>query len=228
MKLAKILIVVATKIEIEQFKNKCEFINEKSEYINTYNCFGEIVDVLVTGIGPVATSYNLTKALSIRKYELCINVGICGSFKPEIKIGQTVNVISDEFADIGIVDKGYFFTLFDMGFIDKNKFPYTNTILTNKHNLTSGKIINAKAITVNSTSGNKEQIAERIKKFNPDVESMEGAAVFYICFSESIKCLQFRTISNYIEERNLKNWDIKLAVTNLADFLEDYIKNHLQ
>ncbi|KKO19734.1 MAG: hypothetical protein BROFUL_01556 [Candidatus Brocadia fulgida] len=44
---------------------------------------------------------------------------------------------------------------------------------------------------------------------------MEGAAFFYACLMERIPCLQIRTISNYIEDRNKGRWNVPLAIDNL-------------
>ncbi len=44
--------------------------------------------------------------------------------------------------------------------------------------------------------------------FNPVTESMEGAALHYVCLMEKIPFLQIRSISNYIGERNKKKWDM--------------------
>ena len=38
------------------------------------------VDVLVTGIGMVATAARCARALALTRYDLALNVGICGSF----------------------------------------------------------------------------------------------------------------------------------------------------
>jgi futalosine hydrolase len=44
---------------------------------------------------------------------------------------------------------------------------------------------------------------------------MEGAAVHYVCVREKIPFVQIRSISNYIGDRNKKNWKIKEAVGTL-------------
>jgi futalosine hydrolase len=44
---------------------------------------------------------------------------------------------------------------------------------------------------------------------------MEGAAVFYVCLKQGIKCIQIRSISNYVERRNRDAWNIPLALNNL-------------
>jgi futalosine hydrolase len=44
---------------------------------------------------------------------------------------------------------------------------------------------------------------------------MEGAAFHYVCLTEKVPFLQLRAVSNYVGERNKKNWNIKLAIENL-------------
>ena len=53
------------------------------------------------------------------------------------------------------------------------------------------------------------------EQFNPVIESMEGAALHYIGLQEKIPFLQLRSVSNYIAERNKKNWNMKEAVQSL-------------
>ena len=77
-----------------------------------------------------------------------------------------------------------------------------------------------KAITVNTVHGNSESIKKAVRKFNPDIESMEGAAFFMACDHEKIPYVQIRSISNYVEKRNKKKWKINVAVKNMgADLL---------
>ena len=44
---------------------------------------------------------------------------------------------------------------------------------------------------------------------------MEGAALHYIGLQEKIPFLQIRSCSNYIAERNKKNWKMKDAIQQL-------------
>ena len=37
---------------------------------------------------------------------------------------------------------------------------------------------------------------------------MEGAAFFYVCLKEKVNFFQIRAISNFVEKRNKKNWEI--------------------
>ena len=44
---------------------------------------------------------------------------------------------------------------------------------------------------------------------------MEGASVFKVCEEFNVPCIQIRSISNKVEERNKNNWDLDLAIRNL-------------
>ena len=54
---------------------------------------------------------------------------------------------------------------------------------------------------------------------------MEGAAVMMVSKRFKIPCVQIRTISNRVEQRNKTKWDISLAVSNLNKEAQNYIEN---
>ena len=54
------------------------------------------------------------------------------------------------------------------------------------------------------------------KKYNPAIETMEGAAFSYICAIEKINFLSLRSVSNLVGERDKSLWNIPLAIENLA------------
>jgi futalosine hydrolase len=56
-------------------------------------------------------------------------------------------------------------------------------------------------------------------KFDPQIETMEGAALHYICLQENVPFLQLRSISNYVGERNKEKWKLKEAIDNLNEAL---------
>ena len=71
------------------------------------------------------------------------------------------------------------------------------------------------AATVNMTSGS-QQVIDRIRKaWDPEIETMEGAWFAYACACHALKWLSVRAVSNMVEPRNLKNWNIPLALADL-------------
>jgi len=70
-------------------------------------------------------------------------------------------------------------------------------------------------VSTNEITTSKQKVKFYKDTFNPVVESMEGAALHYVCLMEQIPFLQLRSISNYIGERNKKNWNMKESIINL-------------
>jgi len=204
----KTLIVSATYNEISNLINKLDL--KKETYI-LYK--SNTIDVLISGIGSAFTIYNLTEHLQKHNYNLIINVGIAGAFNKNLNIGDTVIVNSDCFADLGIDDNGNFKTLFEEKLISKK------INLQFENNISLQKLPKVKSITVNTASGSEQKIELLVKKFNPDIETMEGASVTFIANKKNIPIIQIRTISNYVEPRNKSNWNINLAITNLNNVL---------
>jgi len=201
----KILLVAATKAEINTVFEHFKLKNEA--FVATDN-----FDVLITGVGMVATAFCLGKKLT-NQYDLVLNVGIAGSFDRNIPLGSIVNITEDILAELGAEDKDNFITINEMGF-GNNRFKST-------YRLDGLPTVNG--ITVNKVHGNQTSIDKVIKQFNPQTESMEGAAVFYACTQIDIPCLQIRAISNYVEPRNRDAWEIALAIKNLNDWVIGFI-----
>jgi futalosine hydrolase len=198
----EILVVAATKMEIAPFTEQ-----------NTST------DILITGVGAPATIYALTKALQRKSYDLVIQAGIAGTFKNAFSPGETFVVKSDVFADLGIHERDDFFTLFDKGFANADESPYSNGRLENPSD-NSFSLPSASGITINTVTDKYAQTELFIKKYDPDIESMEGAAFHYVCISEGVKFLQLRSISNYVGERVKTNWKMKESITSLNENLK--------
>ncbi|MCB0705698.1 MAG: hypothetical protein KDC34_10330, partial [Saprospiraceae bacterium] len=73
--------------------------------------------------------------------------------------------------------------------------------------------------SVQKVHGSEASIRRIREKYDPDLESMEGAACFYVCMLEGVPFLQIRAISNYVEPRNRDNWEIGLAIDKLNEIL---------
>ena len=180
----KILLVVATEQEIIEDKfNDC--------------------NILITGIGMVNTSIQITKELMQDKYDLVINMGVAGSFSKDYAIGDVVEVLEDNFSELGF-ENGNNFGLF------------SNSEIVTKYSVESKTTLQkVKGITVNTVHGNDQSIDEIVNRLNADVESMEGASIFKVCNEFGVSCVQIRAISNNVEKRNKANWNMPLAIHNL-------------
>ena len=169
------------------------------------------LSILITGVGMVNTAINLTKELNNNDYDLVINMGVAGYFSDEIKIGDVVEVVEDCFSEVGFEDGESFseFSDFDI----KTKYKVEGKT----------RLIKVRGITVNTVHGIENSIHNIVERLHPDIESMEGSAVFKVCEEMKIPCIQIRSISNKVEKRNKENWNLDLAISNLNIEVEKII-----
>lgn len=167
---------------------------------------------LVTGVGMVATTYALTRELERRDHDLVLNIGIAGAFCSQFKKGDVVQVTEDQFSELGAEDHNEFLTGEQLGLVSEEEVRFSASY-------TFQKLPHAKGITVNTVHGNAEHIIAVQKRLSPDVESMEGAAVAYVCQCFSTPWVQTRAISNLVEARNRDAWDIPKALKHLHSTL---------
>jgi futalosine hydrolase len=184
------------------------------------------VHVLISGVGMMATAYHLGRALALNTYQLVLNLGVCGSFKARLQPGTVVNVHDETLADLGAEDGQGFLSVFDLELEDANLPPFSDGKLVNPfgyHNRELNKLPVVSSLSVNSVSG-REGTIERLKSFHdPDIESMEGAAVFYACLMADVPFLEVRAVSNFIEQRNRNAWKLDEAIRNLNDWARAFI-----
>lgn len=158
-------------------------------------------------------------------YDLIIQAGIAGSFNSQIALGQTVFVKQDCFADLGFEVKENYMPIFETELVNKNEFPFEKGWLINStDNLTDLNLSAVKAITVNKVSDSALQKQQFISSFNADIETMEGAALHYVCLQEKIPFLQIRSVSNTVGERDKSKWMMTEAIVNLNSTLLKLIK----
>lgn len=202
----KILIVSATHAEIAK----------SIHFLEKFH-----IPYLVTGVGMIATTFALTNYLANNPCDYIINIGIAGSFAPSIPIGTVVEVNKDIFSELGAEDKDKFINIDTLGF---GKSTFENI----KHEILSTSLPYYTGITVNTVHGDDSSI-RKIKNRLPDIsiETMEGAAVFYVAHQHQIPAIQVRAISNYVEARNKSNWNIPLAVENLNIWLQEYLEKFI-
>jgi futalosine hydrolase len=209
-----ILIAAATSLEIapflEHYRNR-EF---------------QEADVLVTGIGLMACTYHLSRYIHLKKPDLIIQAGVAGCFDKRISLGEVVAIKQDTIADESVIELNKLKTLFDLKLVPHNQFPYKKGWLVNPGTslLKKSKLKMVKGISVNQITTSRQMIAFYKKEFDPVTESMEGAALHYVCLMEKIPFIQIRSVSNYIGERNKKNWDMKQSIHNLNNELISLIE----
>lgn len=180
---------------------------------------GTRVDLLVTGVGMVATASWCARALATRQYDAALNVGVCGSFSPAFPPGTVVHVVSEQLPELGAEDGPDFLSLQQLGLLGDDDDPWRGGRLrcaTPPANPALAALPQAHGITVNTAHGDDASIARLRARLTPDVESMEGAAFMYACLTAGVPFAEVRAVSNVVERRNRAAWQLGPAIGNLT------------
>ncbi len=181
-------------------------------------------NVLVTGVGMVQTVFHLSQALQKDEYLRIMNIGLAGAINRNLLLEEVVNVIDDEFAFWGSEDNDDYLSVFDLNLHTADETPFTNRKLVplpTDFSIATYKKVHG--LTVQTVTGSSNSLLKLNKYYTADIESMEGAAVFYVANQFGIPALQLRAISNYVEPRNRESWKIKEALTGLIDAVRPLI-----
>lgn len=204
----KILLVSATEAEV------AAYLSRKHEWVHS----------LITGVGSVATTYALSKALASDQYDFVLQAGVGGSYDKGVPLGSVLHVVQDCFGDLGAEDHDKYVSMMELGLIQANEPPYSNGMLCAPPNNISNAIALPKVsgITVQTVTGSASTVALR-GAMGHVVESMEGAAMHYVCLQEGIAFAQVRGISNYVTPRDRNSWKMKDAIVNLNEWLSNFL-----
>jgi len=214
----RVLVVAATRPEVAPLISALTHAAGHNQVVS--GTLGQHkIDVLLTGVGMVATAAWCTRALAIGGYDVSPNLGVCGSFNPSMPPSSVVHVTSDVLAELGVEDGPRFLSLHEVGLLASDEFPYSGGRLSNEvppRLAGLGDLPAASGITVNTVHGEEASIAAIQSRYAPDVESMEGAAFMYACLIAGVPFAQVRAVSNRVERRNRAAWDLAGAIENLG------------
>jgi futalosine hydrolase len=179
------------------------------------------VQILITGVGMVATTFALARSIAHKRPDFILQAGVGGCLDKRLPLSKIVLVENESIGDVGVEEDGTFKTLFDLRLLDKNSFPWKEGKLTNNVDMlkTTGLTI-VDGVTVNEISTNSLRIDYYRNQLNASVESMEGAALHYVALQENIPFLQMRSLSNFVGERDKSKWVMDIAIANLNIELE--------
>ena len=201
-----LLLLSATDLEISE---TATWLNNHSLGLNALK-----PKMLICGIGQLQTAYALQNRIRLERPGLVIQAGIGGATEKE-EIGKVYAIGSEQMADLGVMEKTGFTDIFEMGLENRDRFPFRDGKLDNPYKLllewTGLPVLDG--VTVNGIRSSDLAGFQR----NPlrVVESMEGAALHYVCLMEKVPFLQIRAISNMTGDRDKSRWKLKEALKNL-------------
>lgn len=219
----RIVICAATAAEIEPLMaHSHNLLPEKPENLNLF--------YVIHGVGLLSAAVSLTGICLQMKPDLIVQAGIAGSFDQQYPIGSAVLVKDEQLGDMGVYEANGWKDLFDSGLKKESSDAYTHRKLVNRriNDFALLKLPAVSAVTVNQISTGINHIDMLRRKYQVQIESMEGAALHYTCLKHHIPFLQVRSISNTVGERNKQYWNIPLAIeqlnTTLLTLLQHYYK----
>ena len=208
----RILIVAATSIEVAPVVASLREMSERGPRLTRYAHAAHDVDVLITGVGMVATAAWCSHVLALSRYDVALNFGVCGSFDHALKPGDVVQVVTDRIAELGAEDGEAFLSIHELNLPGEDGF----TNVAPPANAALGRLPTVNGITVNTVHGNARSIAAVTERFKPQVESMEGAAFMQACLIHDVAFAQVRAVSNVVERRNRDAWRLADAIAVLG------------
>lgn len=182
------------------------------------------IRVVVTGIGMLFTAQSLTKALDLYQTDLCLHAGIAGAFDKQAILGSTCQVVCEQFGDLGAeLADGSFQDIFELNLQTSDRYPFNHAMLS----LTDKcprimHLPGVKGLTVNTVTGTAARREELFQKYAPDLESMEGLAVFYCALCANVPFISLRSISNHVGPRDKTSWKMDIAIQNLSTEIIGY------
>ncbi len=215
----RILVVTATEAEIAPLVASLDPVSGRASRLKSYTHEHHAVDILATGVGMVATATWCSGVFARERYDLVLNAGVCGSFRPALPPGSVVHVTTDQVARFGAEDGDAFLSVQELRLLGEDEFPWTRGRLVNSappDNEALRGLPIGDAITVNTVHGSDVTIADAVERYNPHVESMEGAAFMYSCLVHGVPFAQVRAVSNIVERRNRAAWKLRESIDALG------------
>lgn len=223
----KLLLVAATAAEIQQ---TLDFLGLTPGETGMIKKGDQEIHLLISGVGLMPATFSLTRKLSAGHFDFVLQAGIGGLYATdiaaeEIELGDLVAIRSEYPGDLGAEDHENYISIFELGFLKPDEPPFSNGRLVNPMTgipfsplppLVDG-------MTVHTVSGHATTIARRYKDHTLAAESMEGAALHYVCLQLGIPFLQIRAISNYVTPRDRSSWQIGKAIKSLNDLLSSWL-----
>jgi len=186
--------------------------------LQSYSFSSHDVDLLHAGVGMVPTAVWCARALGAGRYDLALNLGVCGSFDAAVSPGAVVHVVSEQMTELAAEDGDQFVTMQELGLIGRDEAPFVDGRLVNARppaNRVLAALPGVRGITVNTVHGSERSIAAVVRRFAPQVESMEGAAFMYACLVHDVPFAEVRAVSNVVERRDRSRWKMGEAIASL-------------
>ena len=240
-----ILLVAATKKEIDYLleisKIKSEISSPSGKTIISAKLNETKYDIIITDPSIINAAHALTIALEKTRPKIIINAGYAGIFKEsKLCIGDIAIATEERYIHTGVESPSDYLSPHDLPFELIDKTPSTKSglysfnkkytdlayqILATNNLAKEYSISKGLIITVSTITSTQETTAHLYKTFSPLMEAMEGAALAHVASLYNIPFLEIRSGSNFVGERDKKQWNTSLASKNISKACALIIEN---
>ncbi|MDO8727825.1 MAG: futalosine hydrolase [Candidatus Methanoperedens sp.] len=229
-------LVAPTPIESKEIRREIRPApGEELETIFEADLHGTPIIFTHCGVGKVNAAHSATLLIENYDVDVLILFGIGGAYPDSsLKVGDIAIAESENYGEEGVMTKEGWKPMEYTGFpLLKNKKEYYNTFSLDsklaKIAVRASKDYgfnteHGNFLTVSQCSGTRKCGAVMKKRFNGLCENMEGAAVAHICAMYGVPMVEVRGISNMIEDRDMKKWDIEAAASNCNKVVMELVR----
>ncbi len=226
-------LIAPTPIESKELRREIKpTLRDDLKIISESELHGKSTTFTHCGVGKVNAAHSTTLLLENYDTDLLILFGLGGAYN-SAKPGDVAVAESENYGEEGVLTKEGWSSMETISPLLKNEKEYFNTFpLDLKLSKLAVKV--AKDLGFNATSGNfvtvsqvsgTRESGEILKnRFDGVCENMEGAAVAHICALYGVPMVEIRGISNIIEERDIKKWNIPLAASHVNRVVSELVK----
>lgn len=171
------------------------------------------------GVGKAAATFGAAEAIRRRAGARAVLLfGVAGAYPTRhrsdaapVEVGRVAVVTSDRFGDEGVTTPQGFRDLGAMKLGDVGPFAADPRLCEEARARLGCPAV--QGVTVSTCSG-ADDASARLRERCPagDVETMEGAAVAYVCRQRELPMLHVRAVSNWTGDRDRGGWDLDAAV----------------
>ncbi len=194
------------------------------------------VTVCSGGVGKVNAAMAAASLIERVRPGLVINTGCAGAYPGSgLTIGGLAVASDETMGDEGVLARDGWHDFQEMGLaaVARGSRHYFNRFPLSRHAAEKAMqlaeyfgvvLMRGSFVTVSTCSGTRQRGEELASRLGGIAESMEGAAVAQVCLRYGVDCLEIRGISNMVEDRDLKTWDIPRAVEAAQRFVLKYVE----
>jgi len=202
-------------------QHNCAHLNLTSGSLNHLN-----LTIATCGIGKANTAAATALLIQHVQPTLVVMIGCGGAFADsDLQLGDLAIASEEIYADEGVMTPEGFLDMahLKLSLADTattsyfNRFPVDQPLAEQACRLLgtgSTRCISGPFSTVSTCSGTDELGRQRHQHTHAMIENMEGAAAAHQCLLNQTRFFELRSVSNFIEQRDLSRWDLPRAMTN--------------